>query len=80
MTKTRLNWIISGLDWDLLSPWEEKFVESIEKYFKKHDDLTDSQEEIIERIYREKIDERDHCVDFILLAFGPCGFRRRLYR
>ncbi len=54
MTKDRLSWIISGLDFNDLSPWEEKFCESCESSFKRHDDLTDKQEEILERIYREK--------------------------
>ena len=54
MTKDRLKWIISGLDFDILTDWEEEFVESIEKYFNKKGDLTDTQEEILERIYEKK--------------------------
>ena len=54
MTKDRLAWIITGLDYELLTDWEEKFIESIEIYFKRKGDLTDLQEEIVERIYREK--------------------------
>ena len=54
MTSDRLKWIISGLDWERLTDWEGRFVESAENYFNKHEDLTERQEEILERIYREK--------------------------
>jgi hypothetical protein len=48
-----VKWIISGLDYEKLNKWEEKFVEDIERKsaFKE---LTIKQIEIIERIYREK--------------------------
>jgi hypothetical protein len=54
MTKDRLSWIIQGLDYEKLTEWEERFVEDVERYFKRHKDLTERQEEILERIYREK--------------------------
>lgn len=54
MTKDRLKWIISGLDFNSLSEWEEKFVESTEKYFKTHGDLTEKQEDKLEEIFKEK--------------------------
>ena len=54
MDKARLSWIISGLDFDTLSDWEEKFIEDIEKYFHRKGDLTERQEEILERIFKEK--------------------------
>jgi hypothetical protein len=54
MTSERLAWIISGLDWDKLDDWEEKFVESIERYFKSHRDLTRAQENRLEEIFRTK--------------------------
>jgi hypothetical protein len=54
MTKDRLSWIISGLDFNSLSNWEEKFIESAEKYFKKHGDLTEAQEDKLEDIFKEK--------------------------
>lgn len=54
MTKDRLSWIIQGLDWEKLTEWEERFVEDIERYFRRKGDLTNKQEEIIERIYKEK--------------------------
>ena len=54
MTSDRLSWIISGLDFNTLSDWEERFVESVEKYFKDHGDLTEVQENKLEEIFREK--------------------------
>ena len=54
MTKDRLSWIITHLDFDKLIEWEELFVISIEEYFKKHADLTEKQENIMERLHREK--------------------------
>jgi hypothetical protein len=54
MTKDRLSWIISGLDFNDLSEWEERFVESVEKYFKGHGDLTEDQENKLEEIFRDK--------------------------
>jgi hypothetical protein len=54
MDLARLRWIIGGIEWDRLTPWEEDFVESIEAWFKAKGNLTEKQEAIIERIYREK--------------------------
>lgn len=54
MTKDRLSWIISGLDFNTLSDWEEKFVINVEKYFKTHGDLTEAQEDKLEEIFRDK--------------------------
>jgi hypothetical protein len=54
MNIERLKWIISGLDFEKLNEWEERFVEDVEDYFKRKGNLTEKQEEIIERIYREK--------------------------
>jgi hypothetical protein len=54
MIESRLKWIICGIEWSLLTPWEEKFIEDVEAYFKRKGDLTDKQEEILERIYKEK--------------------------
>ena len=54
MTKDRLSWIISVLDFNDLNNWEEKFIEDIEKYFHRKGDLTERQEEILERIFKEK--------------------------
>lgn len=54
MDKARLSWIVSGLDFNSLSDWEERFVESVEKYFKRHGDLTEDQENKLEEIFRDK--------------------------
>lgn len=54
MTKDRLKWVISGLDFNLLSDWEETFAESCEIYFENKGDLTKRQEEILEQLYLEK--------------------------
>ena len=54
MTKDRLRWIISGLDFNLLNDWEERFVEACEKRMKIKGDLTEPMEEILERLYKEK--------------------------
>lgn len=37
-----------------LTVWEEEFIESISQYFKRHGKLTESQAEIVERIYAQK--------------------------
>lgn len=58
----RIKWIISGLDWEKLTEWEEKFVESIEKQSNSGRVLSDdgnrddgnSQMEVLERIYQRK--------------------------
>ncbi len=54
MDRERLRWIISGIDWDQLTRWEEEFVESVELYFQRYQTLSDRQEEILERIFKEK--------------------------
>jgi len=54
MTLDRLKWIISGLDFDYLTDWEQQFVETVEIYFYRKGNLTERQEEILERIFREK--------------------------
>lgn len=54
MTPERMKWIIKGLDFDKLTDWEMKFIESVEKAMKKYGDLTERQEEVLERIFQEK--------------------------
>jgi hypothetical protein len=54
MTSDRLKWIISGLDFNDLTDWEERFVEACERRMDIKGDLTESMEEILERLYREK--------------------------
>jgi hypothetical protein len=54
MIKSRMEWIVHGLDYDRLTDWEMRFVEDVEDRFKRRGDLTEKQEEILERIYKEK--------------------------
>ena len=54
MDKKRLEWIIKDFDWYTLTKWEKGFVHSCEDYFNKYGRLTERQEEILERLYREK--------------------------
>lgn len=50
----RFRWILSGIDFEKLSEWEENFIESCEKQLKYKPELSEKQTEIIERIYQEK--------------------------
>lgn len=60
MNEDRLKWVISGLDFDKLSDWEENFVEQVEKRFEQrkkrdsHGYVTPGEEEVLERLYKEK--------------------------
>ena len=54
MDKSRFEWVLSGIDYEKTTKWEENFLESIEKYFKKHGDLTETQEDKLEEIFKEK--------------------------
>ena len=54
MTKDRLKWIISGLPRDGLSDKTWKMIEDFERYFDKHKNLTERQEEVLEKIFKEK--------------------------
>lgn len=49
-----MKWVISGLHRDDLSDSTWRFIESLERYFNKHGNLTGEQEERLEEIYREK--------------------------
>ena len=50
----RVGWIISGIDFDNLTEWEQNFFESIERQSLNGKLLSDRQMEIAERIYKEK--------------------------
>jgi hypothetical protein len=50
----RVQWIVSGLNHDKLTDWEQKFVESVEKQSINGKTLTLKQIEILERICKEK--------------------------
>ncbi len=54
MTKERFDWIVRALDADLLTDWELRFLGDCERRLKGGKDLSDRQEEILERIHREK--------------------------
>jgi uncharacterized protein YllA (UPF0747 family) len=54
MNKERLKWIISGLDFDSLTDWEQRFIEDCERRMERYGSITDRMEEIVERIYKEK--------------------------
>ena len=54
MDKERLECIMSGLNRYELTGLEKRFVQSVEQYFKKKSRLTDQQESVLERVYREK--------------------------
>ena len=54
MEADRLQLIIKHIDADSLTDWETDFLISIERYFERNGDLTEKQEEILERIWREK--------------------------
>jgi len=54
MTRGRFDWIVRCIDFDRLTPWEERFVESCERQMKKEGDLSPRREEILEDIHREK--------------------------
>jgi len=54
MDKKRLDWIISGLPRDELGDGTWKFIESLERYFERHGNLTEAQEERLEEIFKEK--------------------------
>ena len=55
MKRERLKAITAGLNRYELSVQEQRFVQSIERYFNQHGRLTDQQESILEGIYREKM-------------------------
>lgn len=54
MDKKRLYWIIEGLDWDRLNEWEEEFVQNCEQRMGVMGSITEKQEKILEKIYKEK--------------------------
>ncbi len=56
MDKARFDWIVSGLDLQdgSLSPWEEGFIVSCNQQLQFKPELSDKQEMVMERIYKEK--------------------------
>ena len=54
MDDKRRKCTLVGLKRDELTLRERQFIEAVEKYFNENGVLTDQQESILERIYREK--------------------------
>jgi len=54
MTPERFKWIVECVDFDRLTEWEISFLESCERRVQAGKELSDRQEEILERLYREK--------------------------
>ncbi len=54
MDKDRFNWIIKSIDFEKFTDWEERFLADCERRMKTRGDLSERQEEIVERIYGEK--------------------------
>ena len=42
------------LDFNLLTDWEQEFVESIERQFKSRGNLTEKQGDVLEKIFRKQ--------------------------
>ena len=53
MDKERFNWILKAIDFEKLTDWEEEFLQDCD-YRIKGRELTDKEEEIVERIFRER--------------------------
>ena len=54
MDDGRFKHIMGYLDFNLLTDWEQEFVESIERQFKARGNLTEKQEDKLEKIFREQ--------------------------
>lgn len=54
MDVPRFEWIIDGLDEDLLTEWEIDFVEQCKERMETKGNLTPGQEDKLEEIFREK--------------------------
>lgn len=54
MNRKRLEWIINSPDGNILTKWEKGFVQSCENYLDKEGMLTIGQEEMLEKLFREK--------------------------
>jgi len=54
MTIERLAWVLSGIDQSRLNKSEKALIKRIEKKFEQAGDLSESQERMLEEIYRRK--------------------------
>ena len=52
MTPGRFKWIVQNLDFDRLTEWEIRFLESCESRMDAGKDLSDRQEGILEELHR----------------------------
>ena len=54
MDSARFKMILKFLDYDLLTDWEMDFLISVEEQFNEKGCLSEKQEEVLERIYKER--------------------------
>jgi len=54
MNTKRFQHIFKFIEWDKVTDWEQEFLESVEKQFKHKGFLSEKQEEILERIYKQR--------------------------
>lgn len=54
MDAGRFKWIVGALDFDRLTDWETKFLESCDRRMKKAGDLTPDMENKLEEIFMER--------------------------
>jgi hypothetical protein len=52
--RKRFDWIVKAIDAEKLTDWEEGFLGDLERRVYSGEDLTDRQEEILERIFEDK--------------------------
>ncbi len=54
MNKDRLDWVMSGVNQYALTKIEDQFVKTVVEEFNKNHRLTESQEQRLETLYKEK--------------------------
>jgi hypothetical protein len=54
MDRMRFDWIIDGLREDELTEWETEFIESLKERMETVGDLTDKQEDKLEKIFKQR--------------------------
>ena len=54
MNKARLEWVMSGLNQYALTTGEDLFLKTVSADFEKNQELTNRQEERLEKLYKEK--------------------------
>jgi len=58
MDESRFNHIMGYLDFNLLTDWEQEFVESIERQFNARGGLSEKQWDVLEKIFRKQNEGR----------------------